>query len=294
MRNSSTFVLIPILLMGLVVVTSCGHSAVEIATIVSERDSLRQVTENQNHRLETFTEILNVVNANLDSIATQEDQLFVNLNTDIENQPLTKDQLLNKVNSLDDLIQRQKKKIANLEDSIKTHKSRYNGDDNMIEIITTLKRQLAQKDVQIANLREVLAQKDFDIQALQETTTRQLNTINQLTLRNEQQQDALKRQDAALNLGYVAIGTKKELQSKGIIRKERIVAQNALDRSKFSKVDIRRFTEMSFSAKRPKILTSMPESAYELITDGNKNFTLRITNPTAFWSISNYLVIQTD
>lgn len=92
----------------------------------------------------------------------------------------------------------------------------------------------------------------------------------------------------------MVIASKKELEKRGIIKKGRLIAQNALDRSKFAKVDIRKLREISFSARKPKLLTTMPESSYELTTDGNQNYTMKITNPTAFWSISNYLVIQTN
>ena len=104
----------------------------------------------------------------------------------------------------------------------------------------------------------------------------------------------MKKQDAMLNQCYMVVGSKKDLEKKGVVKKGRLIAQNALDRSKFSKVDIRRFVELTFSAKRPRILTDMPENSYELTTDGDGNFTLSIINPTTFWSVSNYLVIQTD
>ena len=69
---------------------------------------------------------------------------------------------------------------------------------------------------------------------------------------------------------------------------------DALDRSKFRQVDIRKFTEITFDAKKPKVLTSAPQSTYTLTTDGKGKFILHITNPAEFWSISNFLVIQTQ
>ena len=102
------------------------------------------------------------------------------------------------------------------------------------------------------------------------------------------------RQDEIINKCYVLIGSKSDLKRKGVVRKNRLLADAALDKSKFAKVDIRKFREISFTAKRPRILTDVPQSAYTLTTTGNHNFTLRINDATAFWSISNFLVIQTD
>lgn len=272
----------------------CGPSAGDIANIVTERDSLRHASEIQERRLKNLADIVSLVNGNLDSIAEQEGLIFVNVGTDIENQLSPKDQMLQNIIKLENLINRQKNRISELEATIAKQDEQYGEDSEIQNVIRSLKRQLAQKDEQIANLKAELDKKDIDIQNLQEQMMQQTNTINLLNKRAAIQEDALKRQDTALNLGYVVVGTKKELQVKDIIKKNRIVAQTALDRSKFSKVDIRKFTEITFAAKRPKILTAMPESSYEVTTDGLKNFTLKILNPTAFWSVSNYLVIQTD
>lgn len=38
-------------------------------------------------------------------------------------------------------------------------------------------------------------------------------------------------------------------------------------------------------------MTSHPASSYSLDKDAQGQYTLRITNPQAFWSVSKYLVI---
>ena len=41
------------------------------------------------------------------------------------------------------------------------------------------------------------------------------------------------------------------------------------------------------------MLTNQPEDSYTIV-DANGHKVLQITNPGKFWSLSNYLVIQTD
>ena len=168
-------------------------------------------------------------------------------------------------------------------------------------MISHLKEQLNTKNIQIAQLKEELEKKNVDIARLQEqvesqrlTINTQTATINELNQRTQRQGEALARQDAILNNGYVLIGSRDDLKRKGILKKGKIVADAALDRSKFAKVDIREWREVSFTAKRPRILTNMPASSYEITTTGNRNFTLTVKNPSDFWRISTYLVIQTD
>ncbi len=90
------------------------------------------------------------------------------------------------------------------------------------------------------------------------------------------------------------LGSKKDLERRGVIKKKRMVPESALDKTKFAKVDIRKWREITFEAKKPRVLTSMPSQSYTLSTNGNGSFTLRINNPGEFWSVSNFLVIQTD
>jgi hypothetical protein len=45
-------------------------------------------------------------------------------------------------------------------------------------------------------------------------------------------------------------------------------------------------------SKRAELLTTHPAGSYELVKDAKGQLTLKITNPTEFWSVSRYLVIQ--
>lgn len=278
-----------------ILLSACGYSAGEISDIVSERDSLRLVASSQARRISNLDEIVNIVNGSLDSIATEEGNLFVA--GTIEGGPVSKQDVLRNLERLETLIASQKSRIANLEERIMSEPTSDNSpkeDSGITSLLKSLREQLDKKDAQIATLKNELAKKDVDLARLKVQTEQQSRTIVELDRRSNMQQEALKRQDAMLNQCYMVMASKKELENRGIIKKGKVVAQSALDRSKFSKVDIRKLTEVTFTAKKPRILTPMPESSYELTTDGNKNFTLKIINPTAFWSMSNYLIIQTN
>lgn len=273
--------------------SSCGGSGGDLVRIVEERDSLKNISQQQHSQLENINGLIMTINQSLDTIAAGESKIFVNGVS--EGSPNEKQQILSNIDRLSSLIARQKSQIENYEAKLA------NQDDgntttnkNANALIANFKRQLEEKDRQITALKQELSAKNADISRLTQRVGLQSQTIAELDRRNAAQNQALKRQDAMLNHCYMTIGTKKTLQAKGIIKKNRIVPQASLDRSKFSKVDIRRFREIQFTGKRPRILTPMPESSYELITDGKNNYTLKITNPTAFWKISNYLIIQTD
>lgn len=272
-------------------ITGCGQSTDEVARIISERDSLRLTTERQERRIKNLDDVLTAVNNGLDSIARGEDLIFISSKN--EGAP-NRDDALRNIDNLSKLIEYQKQRIADLEKKLAVSEEQDGEDENLKRTIDRFKAQLSEKDREIASLKKQLEQKNVDIAQLKNQVGSQARAIEELDRRNASQTEALKRQDAMLNQCYVKVGDKKTLEKSGIVKKGKIVAQNALDRSKFSKVDIRTFTELEFEAKRPRILTSMPASAYELTSNGKNHYLLRITNPAEFWCISNYLVIQTN
>lgn len=243
-------------------------------------------------QLANIDTLVSVLNNGLDSIAAQEGALFVFNN---EGAP-SKADMLKKVGVLKDIIENQKSKIAKLENDLQSQKEIEGSetDAGVSALLAHVKSQLEAKDREIAELKNQLERKDVDIANLRQQIGQQSQKIAELDRRTNMQNEALKRQDAMLNQCYMVVGPKKLLEQKGIIKKGKIVAQTALDRSKFAKVDIRKFTQLTFEARMPKILTSMPQSSYTLTTNGKGSFTLNVTNPNAFWSVSNYLVIQTN
>lgn len=276
------------------VLYSCGNSNKEILRLVEERDSLRQAQIVQEGKLDNYSKTIETLNATLDSIAYQENMLFIS-NGEI---PVTKEDVRHNLMRFEALLKKQSEKIKLLEKQLAESND---SNTHSLSLIAHLKEQLNEKNLRIAQLMGELEKKNMSIARLQELVESQKTTINtqsatisELNQRTQRQSEALARQDAILNNGYVLIGSKDDLKRKGILKKGKIVADASLDRNKFAKIDIRKWHEINFTAKRPRILTNMPSSSYEITTTGNRNFTLTVKNPSDFWRISSYLIIQTD
>ena len=276
------------------VLYSCGNSNKEILRLVEERDSLRQAQKVQEGKLDNYSKTIETLNATLDSIAYQENMLFIS-NGEI---PVTKEDVRHNLMRFEALLKKQTEKIKLLEKQLAESND---SNTHSLSLIAHLKEQINEKNLRIAQLMGELEKKNMSIACLQELVESQKTTINtqsatisELNQRTQRQSEALARQDAILNNGYVLIGSKDDLKRKGILKKGKIVADASLDRNKFAKIDIRKWREINFTAKRPRILTNMPSSSYEITTTGNRNFTLTVKNPSDFWRISSYLIIQTD
>ncbi len=111
---------------------------------------------------------------------------------------------------------------------------------------------------------------------------------------DELQQEARQQQanfDAALSQVHYLIADKKQLTSLGLLKNGKIKTDN-LDLDLFVAVDARDFTNVSIQGSRPKILTAMPASAYELKQNTDGTSVLVINDISAFWKASKVLIIQ--
>lgn len=293
MKATVLFMLIAI---SMLMLNGCGEAGGSKAGLLAERDSLLSVNERQKERLNNYEQAVTLLNSTLDSIAREEMMIFINAGN-VEG-PVTKDIVRQNLERFESILNLQKERINQLELKIK---ARNDSSDKSLSLIAHLQDQIQLKDNQIMQLRKEIEKKNVDISRLQEQVESQKYTIDSQTVkidelnkRTQRQNEALARQDAILNNGYVLLGTKADLQRKGILKKGKLVSESMLDRSKFKQVDMRHWKEVTFTAKKPRILSNMPASSYELTTDGQGSFTLNIINPSDFWKITSYLIIQTE
>lgn len=293
MRSSKLTTQIATFLLALTsLVSSCKDDNRMQEMMQARIDSLETTNASQASQLKDITDFMTVVSEGLDSIAEQE-QLLMDSGRGVEGGKLTKEQLRENLKAFAALLERQRNRISELEDSLT---SRGRSMASLRNVITYLNQQLDEKNNTIASLQASLNNKNVDIQKLRKQVTNLATAKEELEETVKNQGEALVVQSDVINEGYVKIGTKKELKQAGLLSGG-FLSKKKLDVSKFQnggfqKVDIRNFTEINIPSEKIKILTQMPESSY-YITENDNSSTLKILNPTVFWSVSNYLVIQT-
>lgn len=266
-------------------ICSCGSKSSDSSTEL-KNDSIQE----ENRYLNAF---IDEVAQGMDSLVVGEGMILSN---SAEGTPLnSKQQITANLKVFEEIVNRQRDRIAELEKSLKDNKSAHAA--SMKKIINAMKAQLAEKDKEIAALKEELSSKDFSISRL-ETRVASLNKdVEGLTTKNKAQKEALVTQSDMMNEAYVLIGSKKELKAAGVLSGSGLFSKSKLqssdfDASKFKKVDIRKYTSVKLDGKKPKVLTPSPASSYTITDNGDGTSTLSITDATAFWSVSNFLVIQ--
>ena len=266
---------------------SCTERNTKDSGLEAQMDSIVE----DNRQLNLF---INTLAASMDSIIMQEGNILKTSDKDGMEVP-TRVQVIENVSLFKELLSRQQHRITQLQDSIKLLSS--SSSEKINKIVSFYKKQIEEKEAMIAKLQEELENKDFDISQLKQHITSLNNDVTNLTMKTQEQEDALKVQDKMINEGYVMMGTKKELKAAGVLSSSGIFKKKQLNVSNFNpdfftKVDIRNFTELNINGKSPVILTQMPKNSYTLEKVSGSSYILRISDPTSFWSVSNYLVIQ--
>lgn len=278
----------------LMLVFSCKNEKVDMQQFVAERDSILQDNRSKTQQLDELNGVLSTIAIGLDSIAVQENILFNSSGRDGVH--LDKHEIAARLNGMADILARQRAKIQVLQDSLANRKTSQ-GIEHLQRVVEFLNQQLAEKDQVIKSLRADLNNSKKDITQLRASLSDMRTRADRAEKKSHTLTTALSKQDEIINECYIKIGTKKQLSAAGLLKggflQKKKVNYEDVDKSKFNAVDIRKFREITLKSNNPKILTPQPSNrSFHFEESGDGNCTLVITNPTLFWSVSNYLIIQ--
>ncbi len=159
---------------------------------------------------------------------------------------------------------------------------------------------LTELEKSILDMEATITAKNAELDTLKEqlsSTNASLATLIDM-YRDKSQLADMQRNE--MNSAFYAVGTSKELKTKGVLTKEGGVAgiggvnklnTAALPTDYFTAADITNTNEIAVGAKKATLATSHPEGSYRFENGAEK---LVITDPTKFWSISKYLVVVVD
>ena len=289
--NRSVFLLV----LGILLLAGCSDGSKDkIAEMQETIDSLKRVDANRQNDISNLTMFIETLSEGLDSIAQQEHSLFYT-NKGKEGTTIDRKQLRKNLEMFQQTLIGQRERIAQLADSLK----RKGADMKKLnKIIDYLNQQLDSKDLLIKALRADLEKKTVNINELNDKVTALTEDNTKLNQQIEMQAEALATQSNEFNQAYVKIGTKRELKSCGLLSggflKKTKVNYTNLQTSLFTKVDIRTMSEIPINSSNVKVMSPMPVSSYTIVREDDGRTILRILDPSSFWSVSNYLIIQAN
>ena len=245
----------------------------------AEKDSLLSLINDINEGMMQIRDMEKIISAS-------------NLNAETPNK---KQQIMDNMALIQQALQDRREKLAALERRLKNSSG---NSSQLQETIDGLKKQLEEQQATINQLTEELRKAHIEIQSLN-TTVDSLNVANQ-TIAEQKEEAEVKSEQLAneLNTCYYVIGSKSELKEHKIIetcflRKTKVMEKD-YEIEYFTKGDKRTLAEIPLYSKKAKIYTKHPADSYEIVTADDNTKTIVITNPTKFWELSNFLVVQID
>lgn len=256
----------------------------ELATQLSQRDSI----------INEWVLAFNEIESDIKKITARENMLTLqSMNPEISKDK--KAEIIKEIAVIRELIDQNKKKIANLNAQLRRSGVNIAGLQARID---TLGAVIAKRDNDIAALRMELVDRDFEIGQLHKE-------VDTMRLVMADKETTIASQTDEMNKAYVVAGTFKDLKEKGLVAREggilgigarESLQENALSDELFTQVDITETKTIPVNSKSAKLVTDHPANSYEMVKDDASDMIsyIEIKDPTMFWKISKYAVVEVN
>lgn len=268
---------------------SCGENSSAYKALKAQYDSVNLVNQAYESDLsETDSLVASVLN-NFQDITSVGNMINANpLRGDVKMSE--KERIKDNVTLITDKLRASSEALDAL-----TKKLDASGSENkrLRHTLNALKRELETQKSRVLALTEELQRKDIAIGALDSMVTSLSGDVERLNETASRQAESLAAQERELNTVRYCIGTSKDLKDYNLLRRGQVVTENA-DPNYFTTADKRNLSQIPLFSKKAKLLTLHPANSYELVPGSDKQLTLNIKNPQAFWANSKTLIIQVD
>lgn len=255
----------------------------ELASVNAEKDSLNTLMNDIADGMNQILDVQDVMNVS-------------NLGSETVDK---KNHLRDQVVAIQEMVKDRQRRLNELEKRL-TASGAYS--DDLKKQVSTLKKQLQNQEKIINQLTAELQAANVKISKLnvRVDSLRTENTQVKSDLKTEKQNvEAEKARNTSLtntmNECFYVIGSKKELKDQkiietGFLRKTKVM-EGDYTKSYFTKADKRTLTQINLHNKKAQVMSKHPAGSYVIEEVGGQKV-LRITNPTRFWELSNYLVVK--
>ena len=255
----------------------------------AENDSLLMELTQRNAELDEMMGTFNDISEGFRQINAAESRVDLQRGAVAEGSLNAKQQIASDIEFIRKQMEENKEQIAKLQSMLKNSK---NNSAQLKRAVESLTQELVAKTQRIEELQAELASKNIRIQELDAAVSDLSVAKETLAAEYEAKAKTVAEQDKSLNAAWFVFGTQSELKAQKILQSGDVLKSADFNKDYFTQIDIRTTKEIKLYSKRAELLTTHPAGSYELVKDDKGQLTLKITNPTEFWSVSRYLVIQ--
>lgn len=277
------------LLMAGLLMTSCEffNTSKQNELLTGQNDSLMTALQQKNAELENVLNIVSEIQSGFDKINEAEGRINIDENGELKTSD--RDKMQENMDFIAKTLDSNRQKIAELEDKLKASGNEVT---SLKKLVKSLNNQLDDKTQQIAKLKSEIAEKNVKITELDDVVEALTSDVKALTETTVAQEETIATQDAMLNRAWYVYGTARELKEEGILKNGQTLSQNDFNKDYFTPIDIRNDVIFPLYAKHAELLTTHPEGSWYTEEDNEGKLTFVIADPSAFWSISRYMVIK--
>lgn len=278
---------IVIIVAGVIMLAACKNQNGVNTHLQQQVDSLQTIVDNKDAELNDIIVTMTEVQTGIRRIAEAEGRVTVadGSQESASSRAIIRDNM----EYICQAMQQNRDLVAQLRE--KLNASRFKG-DKLKNLVDGLQTQVESQNLRIQELQATLVEKDSTILAQTMRIDSLSQSVASLTESAKERTGTLAVQDKQLNNAWFVYGTKSELKEQGILKGGEVLKDNDFNKDYFTEIDIRQVKDIKTYSKSARLLTTHPDGSYMLTKDGNGYYELHISNPSRFWSVSKYLVMQ--
>ena len=269
---------------ALLSLTACNQKNGSSDAVLAQADSLNRIIAQKDNEINDMLGTMNDIEEGFRAINEAEERVSVARQGEGAS---ARERIQENMHFIKQTMQQNRELINKLRNQLR--QSSVKG-DQLRRTVEALTQQMEEKDAQLKALQAELQAKNIQIEELTEQVSDLSSNVSDLKEESNEKSQTISQQDKQLNSAWFVFGTKKELKEQHIIEDGEVLRSN-FNQDYFTKIDIRVDKEIKLYSRSAKLLTSHPVGSYKLEQDANKQYVLRIENPSKFWSTSKYLVI---
>jgi len=152
---------------------------------------------------------------------------------------------------------------------------------------------LAARDSSISTMKGELLARDFKIEQVNEQLTA-------MELEVAKREAFIEQQTNEMNTAWYVVGTSTELEEQGVVTHtggligigQTAAVNGDVANDRFKQVDVRQTSRVDLGVKKAHLVTEHPKGSYTIVEEGDELAYLQIKDPTAFWRMSKYMVVE--
>lgn len=283
-----------VVLLGFTLIVGCSSKEEQLQERLSESEQKRQemnqfVAERDSYMVEVIGAV-NAVYADLEQARASEGKLLHQAENAGKNETSTsldtRQKLIANIGEIGTTLKENRKRISELE-----ARSRASN------------RRIASLDTLIGNLRQALRDREESIAMLEAKVLGLETTVAENSRRVAERDSVISEQRERMNTAYFIVGTREQLEEKGIITNQggflwgllgsTTVLASGIDSSEFISIDRTKDQLIRVTGRVDEIIPSRQDRFFSMAQRDDEHANLVITNPNKFWQ-DRYLVIVVD